>query len=151
MTKNIGISGTPEEIKIGDEVQWTSQGTDQFAEPRKIKSISEDGKYAFVEGSDTGIPVSELSVTEVKPTEVKSVEQLRAEEQAELDSKIPNAEQYRVDGKVDRAKLTNEEDIQAFDEVYNKYDKLISPLLEKPAEVKVTEEVIEKDDNGDFL
>jgi hypothetical protein len=255
----------PSEVKIGDSVQWTSQGTDQFAEPRKIKSISEDGKYAFVEGSDTGIPVAELSVTavkptevkpiddieakkadiekrrqaelnsekvfegnrnqanslnisdielkkgetvklnnvnisqdttmpdyrtgeynvvmisvntngkdgivtlsdgnevitpkisdiinakynaelaalkEVKPTEAKTVEKLRAEEQAELDSKIPNAEQYRVDGKVDRAKLTNEEDIQAFDEVYNKYDKLISPLLEKPAEQKITVELL---------
>jgi hypothetical protein len=132
----------PAEVKIGDSVQWTSQGTDQFTEPRKIKSISEDGKYAFVEGSDTGIPVAELSVTEVKPTEAKSVEQLRADEQAELDSKISNAEQYRVDGKVDRAKLTNEEDIKAFDEVYNKYDKLISPLLKKPAEQKITVELL---------
>ena len=61
----------PTEIKIGDNVQWTSQGADQFVEPKKIKSISEDGKYAFVEGSDTGIPVAELSVTEIKPTEVK--------------------------------------------------------------------------------
>jgi len=85
---------------------------------------------------------SKFEVTEeIKPTEEKSVDQLRAEEQAELDSRIPNAEQYRIDGKVDRSKLTNEEDIKAFDEVYNKYDKLISPLLEKPAEVKVTEEV----------
>jgi hypothetical protein len=292
----IGEKFIPEEIKIGDKVQWTSQGADQFAEPRKIKSISEDGEYAFVEGSDTGIPVKELSITEAtptevkvteevkpigeeisvyhggsvkdlsnvegglfvsadknqaeayakgnqgevqefklnkndisnennvreiinelglkskeegwdlndlmlheiidprfetslsdsdlsklfkeldkrgykaiemlatdvsgkqrnvndilvlnpketlkesKPTEAKTVEQLREQEQAELDSKIPNAEQYRVDGKVDRAKLTNEEDIKAFDEVYNKYDKLISPLLEKPAEVKAKEE-----------
>jgi len=137
---------TPKEVKIGDEVQWTSQGADQFAEPRKIKSISEDGKYAFVEGSDTGIPVAELSVTEVKPTEVKSVEQLRVEEQAELDSRIPNAEQYRVDGKVDRNKLTNEEDIKAFDEVYKKYDDLISPLLEKQKqEVKSTEAKIASD------
>jgi hypothetical protein len=79
---------------------------------------------------------------EVKPTEVKTVEQLRAEEQAEFDSKIPNAEQYRVEGKVDREKLTNEEDIKAFDEVYNKYDKLISPLLEKPAEQKITVELL---------
>ena len=79
---------------------------------------------------------------EVKPTEVKSVEQLRAEEQSELDSKIPNAEQYRVDGKVDRTKLTNEADIKAFDEVYNKYDKLISPLLKKPAEQKITVELL---------
>jgi hypothetical protein len=132
----------PAEVKIGDSVQWTSQGTDQFTEPRKIKSISEDGKYAFVEGSDTGIPVAELSVTEVKPTEAKSVEQLRADEQAELDSKIPNAEQYRVDGKVDRTKLTNEADKKAYDEVWEKYDKLISPLLKKPAEQKITVELL---------
>jgi len=79
---------------------------------------------------------------EVAPTEAKTVEQLRADEQAELDSKIPNAEQYRVDGKLDRAKLTNEEDIKVFDEVYNKYDKLISPLLEKPAEQKITVELL---------
>lgn len=60
---------------------------------------------------------------------IDPVAQLREEEQSELDSKIANAEQYRVDGKVDRAKLTNQEDIKAFDEVYEKYDKLISPLL----------------------
>ena len=58
------------------------------------------------------------------------IEKLRADEQAELDSRIPNAEQYRVDGKVDRDKLTNEEDRKAFDEIYDKYDKLITPLLE---------------------
>ena len=237
------------EVKIGDKVQWTSQGADQFTEPRKIKSISEDGQYAFVEGSDTGIPVKELSITEATPTEVKvteeviekddngdfvpkkftlnkagenpapnisiesikeesfggempadvkevklleirgrnaegetvgsvsikmndgtsnvyevkfndeklspleakpteskNVEQLRAEEQSELDSKIPNAEQYRVDGKVDRAKLTNEADIKAFDEVYNKYDKLISPLLKgQKQEVKPTETDIKEE------
>jgi hypothetical protein len=81
-------------------------------------------------------------VEQVKPTEAKTVEQLRAEEQAELDSKIENAEKYITDGKVDRDKLTNEEDIKSFDEVYNKYDKLITPLLEsqkqevKPTEVK---------------
>jgi hypothetical protein len=68
---------TPTGVKIGDAVQWTSQGADQFAEPRKIKSISEDGEYAFVEGSDTGIPVKELSVTEVTPTEVKVTEEVK--------------------------------------------------------------------------
>lgn len=98
------------------------------------------GKEPVMEGEVTP---TEVKVTEeVKPTEVKSVEQLRQQEQAELDSKIPNAEQYRVDGKVDRAKLVNEEDIKAFDEVYNKYDKLISPLLEKPAEKKITVELL---------
>jgi len=97
-----------------------------------------DEKLSPLEVKPTEVKVTE----EVKPTEVKSVEQLREQEQAELDSKIPNAEQYRVNGKVDRAKLTNEEDIKAFDEVYNKYDKLISPLLEKPAEKKITVELL---------
>jgi hypothetical protein len=109
---------------------------------RKLEPILKDLKQSSEKPLALEQKPTEVEVTEeVKTTEVKTVEQLRAEEQAELDSKIPNAEQYRVDGKVDRAKLTNEEDIKAFDEVYNKYDELISPLLEKPTEVKVTEEV----------
>jgi hypothetical protein len=65
-----GLTETkPVEIKIGDNVQWTSQGADQFNEPKKVISISEDGNFAFVEGSNTGIPVQELSSTEVKPAE----------------------------------------------------------------------------------
>jgi len=50
-----------EGLKIGDAVQWTSQGVDQFDSPRKITSISDDGKYAFVEGTNTGIPIEQLS------------------------------------------------------------------------------------------
>ena len=59
------------------------------------------------------------------------IENLRAKEQAELNSKIPNAEQYTVNGKVDRSLLTNKDDIKTFDEIYNKYDQLITPLLNK--------------------
>ena len=106
---------------------------------------TEDVPESNLDGSENKVLPSwksEIIKEKVKPTEVKSVEQLREKEQAELDSKIPNAEQYRVNGKVDRAKLTNEEDIKAFDEVYNKYDKLISPLLEKPAEKKITVELL---------
>ena len=65
-----------------------------------------------------------------QPSEEQKVAELRAAEQAELDTKIPNAEQYRVNGKVDRTKLTNDTDRKAFDEVYSKYDKLITPILE---------------------
>ena len=78
----------------------------------------------------------------VTPAPVKTNEQqiadLRAKEQAELDSKIKDANKYRgKDGKVDRSKLTNKADIKTFDEVYAKYDKLISPLMtEQPAAPK---------------
>lgn len=108
---------------------------------RKLEPILKDLKQSSEKPLALEQKPTEVEVTEeVKPTEVKTVEQLRAEEQAELDSRIANAEQYRVDGKVDRTKLTNEKDIKAFDEVYKKYDELISPLLEKPTEVKQKEE-----------
>lgn len=49
---------------VGDTVQWTSGGVDQLPEPRQIRQIVDlDGRqYALVEGSNTGLPVEELSV-----------------------------------------------------------------------------------------
>jgi hypothetical protein len=41
----------------------------------------------------------------------QKVEDLRAQEQAELIEAIPNAEQYMTDGKVDRTKITDENDL----------------------------------------
>jgi hypothetical protein len=49
--------------KIGDDVQWISQGSEQFEEPKKVTSISDDGKFAFVEGSKTGIPIDQLTIS----------------------------------------------------------------------------------------
>ena len=55
-----------EEIRVGDYVQWTSGGVDQFVQPRAVKQLNintVDGEeYARVEGSRTGIPVKELTV-----------------------------------------------------------------------------------------
>ena len=64
-------------------------------------------------------------------TPAQQVEQLRAEEQSELNDAIPNADQYLTDGKVDRAKITDAKDLKKFDKIYDKYDKLITPLLPK--------------------
>lgn len=46
--------------KIGDYVQWESQGILRMPVAKRLTKISEDGNYAFVEGSLTGIPVNEL-------------------------------------------------------------------------------------------
>lgn len=50
--------------KVGDFVQWVSNGVVQFAEPRKVRAISDDGDWAFVEGSQTGIAMSELEIVQ---------------------------------------------------------------------------------------
>jgi hypothetical protein len=144
---NISIESIKEE-SFGGEIP-TDVKQVKLLEIRGRNANGETVGTAWIQNSDGTSFTAEvkfndekLSPLEAKPAEVKSVEKLRAEEQSELDSKIPNAEQYRVDGKVDRAKLTNEEDIKAFDEVYDKYDKLISPLLEKPVEKKITVELL---------
>ena len=125
---------------------------EETTEPTQESVVLTETKPAEIKVAEEVKPIETEVTEEVKPTkvevseEVKTVEQLRAEEQAELDSRIPNAEQYRVDGKVDRAKLINEEDIKAFDKVYEKYDELITPLLEeqkqgvRPIELKAKEE-----------
>ncbi len=59
-----GGTGAPS-VQAGDRVQWTSQGAAQFETPRTVRSVEQgpDGRmYAMVEGTETGIPVEQLSV-----------------------------------------------------------------------------------------
>ncbi len=49
---------------VGDLVQWELQGAVQFPEPRRLAGISDDGLWAFVEGSQTGVPFAELTIAE---------------------------------------------------------------------------------------
>src|SRR5260370_12570354 len=54
----------PKSAGTGDLVQWTSDGVDQFETPRRVQSVHRrDGKeWAFVEGTSTGVLLSELTV-----------------------------------------------------------------------------------------
>jgi hypothetical protein len=49
---------------IGDYVDWELNGVLQFREPKRIRGFSEDGQYAFVDDSKTGLPIGELTVKE---------------------------------------------------------------------------------------
>jgi hypothetical protein len=63
-----GAAGEPKSVDTGDLVQWTSGGVDQFETPRRVQSVHRrDGKeWAFVEGTNTGVPLSELTVVTPK-------------------------------------------------------------------------------------
>jgi hypothetical protein len=54
----------PPEVKVGDRVQWTAKGVDQFPDPRRVRAIDQTGEWVFVEQSETGIPMNEISVVE---------------------------------------------------------------------------------------
>ncbi|MFF0947567.1 hypothetical protein ACFYE9_07820 [Rhizobium leguminosarum] len=54
---------------VGDLVQWESQGALQFPKPLRVRFISDDGEWVVVEGSQTGIPMSEVIVESKAPTQ----------------------------------------------------------------------------------
>jgi hypothetical protein len=56
--------------KVGDWVQWEPNGVMQFTEPQQITRISEDGTFAFVDLSPTGMPVEELAL-QPRPTRTR--------------------------------------------------------------------------------
>jgi hypothetical protein len=57
-----GASASRPTPKVGDFVQWTSGGADQFKSPQRVVWVSDDGSYVRVEGSMTGLPAGETTV-----------------------------------------------------------------------------------------
>jgi hypothetical protein len=51
-------------IEVGDVVQWAPGGVMQFPHGRRVRALSDDGQWAFVDGSETGLPMAELEVLE---------------------------------------------------------------------------------------
>ncbi len=47
---------------VGDFVQWESQGVLQFQSPKRVRWVSDDGTWLAVEGSDTGMPMEQVTV-----------------------------------------------------------------------------------------
>jgi hypothetical protein len=52
------------DVKIGNYVQWTSSGQEQFSPPRKVVWLSDDRTHVRVHGSNTGIPMAELTIVD---------------------------------------------------------------------------------------
>lgn len=62
------------EVKAGDKVQWTSQGTDQFPSGAVVLGLSEDGKWVFTDQGSSGVPIGEVSILEAhSPTTPPSI------------------------------------------------------------------------------
>ena len=108
---------TPKDVEIVEEKQKLAD---------EINAKREAIKQEF---ADKRKAVESLPTQEQTPAQ--EVEQLRAKEQAELKAAIPNADQYLTDGKVDEKKLTNDKDKEAFNEIWERYNVLITPPLKE--------------------
>lgn len=55
---------------VGDLIQWEANGSLQLPKPARVRAVTEDGDWVFVENSETGIPMNQVIVqekSEVKP------------------------------------------------------------------------------------
>jgi hypothetical protein len=128
------------EIMKKENPDGTKSITIDDAESKKLATEIFDKELAdkkIAENQQEAQPKAE----EQKASEADKVEQLRANEQVELKELLPNAE-LKSDGKIDVKKLS-EEDAVVYGKVYDKYDKLITPLLEQSASPKVVAENVE--------
>ena len=48
--------------RVGDLIQWEAAGALQFDAPRRVRLVSDDGQWVVVDNSETGIPMSEVTV-----------------------------------------------------------------------------------------
>lgn len=52
------------EARVGDLIQWEIDGVLQMEKPMRVRLVTEDGKWVAVEGSETGIPMEQVTVEE---------------------------------------------------------------------------------------
>jgi hypothetical protein len=89
--------GSRPQVSVGDFVQWVSGGAVQFPEPRRVRALSDDGDWAFVDGSQTGIAMSELEVvTAPRPTRRPPPTLPLPEEDATVDHQIGEKDRMKV-------------------------------------------------------
>ncbi|WP_217578342.1 hypothetical protein [Mesorhizobium sp. GbtcB19] len=64
---NLGVEKQPPDIKVGNRIQWTSQGVDQFPQGATVLGFSADSQWVFTDQGMSGVPVSEVKVMEPSP------------------------------------------------------------------------------------
>jgi hypothetical protein len=112
------------------EYQGTSEGQQEVG-------VSQGGqREATINEADSGD-----STVASKVQQEEQVAAYRAEEQAELLKAIPKIESYKVNGEIDKT-LMPKTVLAKYNSIYNKYDNLISPLLEPTGEVVIDKPVI---------
>ena len=131
------VTDKGEEGKAPEEVRETQKDGDTIPMPtaEEKQAAKEAEKKKVTDEYDAKIAGLQTTAEEVVDVEdsPKQIAKLREQEQKDLLAAIPEAKNALTDGKVDKNKLTNPEDIAKFEEIYDRYDKLITPLLKGQA------------------
>ena len=133
----------------GEDVRETEKNGDTIPKPTpEEKQATKDAeKQKVIDEYDARIAGLETPTDNDVDVEdsPKQIAKLREQEQKELLANIPEAKNALTNGKVDKNKLTNPEDIAKFEEIYDKYDKLLEPLLKgQEANVEISKQTQEE-------
>ena len=114
-------------LTIQEELQLLAE--EQAEAPKAPVVEAPTLEAPVIEAPIVEAPTLETPVVEVEATPQEKVATYRAEEQAELLKAIPKIESYKVKGKIDKTKMPKTV-LAKYNKIYEKYDALISPLLE---------------------
>jgi hypothetical protein len=53
-----------EQPSVRAAIAWTSDGVLQFAHAKRVRAVSEDEQWVFVEGEETGLPMNQVKIAE---------------------------------------------------------------------------------------
>jgi hypothetical protein len=124
---------------INEELKTISQNAVQKQTTSEVSvqpGAEISGEMAQGESQAGPQVITEEGIQEEKVAPVSQVETYRAEEQAEILKAIPKIESYKVNGEIDKT-LMPKTVLAKYNKIYDKYDKLISPLLETTAQINV--------------
>lgn len=84
-------------IEVGDLIQWESGGQLQFSAPKRVRAIQNDQglDWIFVEGSNTGIPMSEVNVEQKNPLVKPELIPPTLPESSKADGELPSLKNER--------------------------------------------------------
>jgi hypothetical protein len=104
----------------------------------QIKELSREERTNILKNGIVAEDFYKASTGEITPAEQKIAE-YRAQEQKELADKLPNLEEYIINGEVDVEAMQskNPDDFEIYDEIYRRYNDLITNV----SEVKPTTDV----------
>lgn len=120
-------------VKVGDHVQWTSDGVDQFKPPRKVVGLFPDGEHAQVFGSNKGVPMSELTVVDPPAPTLTAVAPAVVAQPA-IDSSsagVQGKNEYSVLQSGNRLQITADVDLEGLEtlkEMLNGYETILKLL-----------------------
>lgn len=113
------------EVKIGDYIQWTPGGVDQFKPARRVTWVSPDGSHVQVHGSPTGIPMSEINVVNPPAPPPPGSSQAKRESMEPTDNDI---NVYLTGNRLQITADVDAEGIKKMRDVLVKYEEILKLL-----------------------